>query len=66
MQTSVDNLHHLSKTRAWSQWLSIEGIRRTIWEKDIPINVVQLEAPIEQVKQEQNFRELDNNPNYDN
>ncbi len=35
--------------------------------KDILINVVQLEAPIEQVKQEQSFLQSDNNNlNYDN
>jgi hypothetical protein len=35
--------------------------------KDILDNVVQHEAPVEQVKQEQSFPQLDNNnPNYDN
>jgi hypothetical protein len=35
-------------------------------KNNIPINVVQPKAPIEQVKQEQNYRQPDYNPNYDN
>jgi hypothetical protein len=47
MQTFANNLQHLLKIRAWSQWLSIEGVRGQYVIKDIPVNVVQPKAPIE-------------------
>ncbi len=47
--------------------MSNKGVKRPVCQTDIPVNVVKLETLVEQVKQNQSFRQSNNNnPSYDN
>jgi hypothetical protein len=44
----------------------LNKLGRQYAKNNMPINVVQPKVPIEQIKQEQNYRQSYYNPNYDN
>ncbi len=59
-------MQHLLKIRHETNNNPLKELRGKYVKKDILVNIVRLEAPVEQIKQKQSFRQSNNNPNYDN